>query len=321
MVTEKYKVQKFEECYTNEWNNFLKKSKNATFMHNTNYMHYHYDRFIDCSLMIIEDEEIVALLPGNIDNSVFYSHKGLTYGGLLIKNNTKLTEVLDYFKVINEYLFSKKNILKVVYKAIPYIYNEIPSQEDEYALFRLGATKIACGASSTIVINNKIDMSSLRKRSIKKAQRYPLEIYEDEKYEAFWRILNENLESRYGTNSVHTLDEIALLKTRFQNEIKLYTVFLAEECVAGALIYIVGRVAHVQYIASNEKGKKTSALDYLFNYLIEDVFFDMNYFDFGTSVEENGYKLNTGLVFQKEGFGARTTLYNQYEYNIEEVLK
>lgn len=95
-----------------------------------------------------------------------------------------------------------------------------------------------------------------------------------------------------------------------------------DKCVAGALLYFVGKVVHVQYIASNDIGKQTSALDYLFNYLIQDdIFSDMEYFDFGTSVEQNGYKLNEGLIFQKEGFGARTVLYNQYEYNIHEVLR
>ncbi len=50
----------------------LKNQKNATFLHNAGYMHYHSDRFNDCSLILKEDDKIVALLPGNIDeNSVF----------------------------------------------------------------------------------------------------------------------------------------------------------------------------------------------------------------------------------------------------------
>lgn len=85
------------------------------------------------------------------------------------KNETKLTEVLEYFEILNRYLYNKKNVSKIIYKPIPYIYSEIPSQEDEYALFRLGAKKIACGASSTIILNKKIKMSSSRKKkSIKK---------------------------------------------------------------------------------------------------------------------------------------------------------
>ncbi|AVK82727.1 GNAT family N-acetyltransferase [Lysinibacillus sp. B2A1] len=322
MNNSNYKIEELNMQLTEEWNDFVAKSKNATFLHNTNYMHYHIDRFNDCSLIIKKNEQIVALLPGNIsENTVFYSHQGLTYGGLLITNDTKLPDVLEYFNIINRYLYDNKKVTKIVYKTIPYIYSNVPSQEDEYALFRLGAKRIACSASSTIIINNKIKISSLRKRKIKKSQSNQLNIQIDNEYEEFWNILKNNLEDRHGTKPVHSVEELKLLKKRFPNEIKLFSVYFNNECLAGALIYIVGKVAHVQYIASNDIGKQVSALDYLFNYLIEDVFNDMNYFDFGTSVEENGYKLNEGLIFQKEGFGARTVVYNHYEYYLEEVLK
>ena len=322
METNKYRIEQFDYNFEKEWNDFVENSKNATFLHKTEYMHYHSNRFTDCSLMIWKGKEVVALLPGNIsEDFTFYSHQGLTYGGLLITNNTKLTDVLEYFNIINHYLNHQKNIKKVIYKPVPYIYSEVASQEDEYALFRLGARRIACGASSTIVLNNKIKVSSLRKRKIKKSQSNQFNIKIDSKYEEFWGILENNLVNRYATKPVHSIEELKLLKERFPNEIKVFSVYLNNECVAGVVIYIVGKVAHVQYIASNDTGKQTSALDYLFNYLIEEVFYEMNYFDFGTSVEENGYQLNEGLIFQKEGFGARTVVYNQYEYYLKEVLK
>ena len=40
-------------------------------------------------------------------------------------------------------------------------------------------------------------------------------------------------------------------------------------------------------------------------------------FDFGISTEQGGRYLNEGLIFQKEGFGARTVVYDTYELNIE----
>ena len=60
-----------------------------------------------------------------------------------------------------------------------------------------------------------------------------------------------------------------------------------------------------------------SALDFLFEYLIKIEFKDKKYFDFGTSTEDNGNFLNKGLIFQKEGFGARGIVYKQYIYNIK----
>ncbi|NBU80236.1 MAG: GNAT family N-acetyltransferase, partial [Flavobacteriaceae bacterium] len=40
---------------------------------------------------------------------------------------------------------------------------------------------------------------------------------------------------------------------------------------------------------------------------------DKNFFDFGISHEQNGKKINQGLLFWKETFGAKTTIQNFYE--------
>ena len=74
----------------------------------------------------------------------------------------------------------------MVYKAIPYIYSSIPAQEDEYALFRLNAHLINCGISSVIHMDEHLPFSTLRKRGMKKAQKFNLEIREDYSYEEFW---------------------------------------------------------------------------------------------------------------------------------------
>ena len=52
-------------------------------------------------------------------------------------------------------------------------------------------------------------------------------------------------------------------------------------------------------------------------YSLKIEFKDKKYFDFGTSTEDNGNFLNKGLIFQKEGFGARGIVYKHYIYNIK----
>lgn len=37
------------------------------------------------------------------------------------------------------------------------------------------------------------------------------------------------------------------------------------------------------------------------------------YFDFGVSTEQNGLFLNSGLLFQKQGFGGRGICYDTYK--------
>lgn len=104
------------------------------------------------------------------------------------------------------------------------------------------------------------------------------------------------------------------MKNDFKDNIELYSVYKENECIAGVVMYISENVAHVQYISANETGKDISALDFLFGYLINEKYQHTHYFDFGTSVENQGYYLNEGLTFQKQGFGARGVVYKQYEY-------
>jgi hypothetical protein len=312
-------VKQYEEKNQYEWDDFVEKSRNGTFLHKINYFHYHKDRFNDCSLLIKKNDQLVALLPGNIENEIYHSHRGLTYGGLITLNETKAEDVLNYFNIINEYLINKK-IKKVLYKAIPHIYSNTPAQEDEYALFRLGADLISCGISSAIYRDERVPYSSQRIKSIKRALRYDLEIKIDYSYDDFWRILTNNLMKSHNATPVHSLSEIKKLKTYFDDNIKLYSVYLEGECIAGVVMYITDYVAHPQYTAASERGKKISAVDYLYDYLINNSFNKTKYFDFGVSVENLGQYLNEGLINQKQGFGGRGVLYQQFEYDVKNII-
>ena len=50
-------------------------------------------------------------------------------------------------------------------------------------------------------------------------------------------------------------------------------------------------------------------LTYLFHHLIHNVFSARRYFDFGTSNEDAGRILNSGLLHQKTGLGGRGAAY------------
>lgn len=314
-------IKEYEEGDKDEWNCFIENSKNGTFLHKTDYLHYHIHQFYDCSILIKKNNQVVAVMPGNIEGSTFYSHKGLTYGGLIILPETKINEVILYFNMINQYLKNEKQIRKVIYKSVPYIYSSIPSQEDEYALFRLGAKLISCGASSAIYMDARLPFTKVRKRGIKKAKSNYFEIKTDYSYEDFWKVLTDNLEKTHRIKPIHSLSEIQTLKKLFNENIVLFSVYDETECLAGVVMYISKHVAHVQYISASEKGKKRAALDVLFDHLINEVFTQVNYFDFGTSVENEGHYLNEGLIFQKQGFGARCVLYQQFEYDVNSIIE
>ena len=160
-------------------------------------------------------------------------------------------------------------------------------------------------------------MQELRRRGIKKAQANGILYEESTDMAAFWKILEEVLAEKHHKTPVHTLTEIEKLRTSFPDEIRLFVARKDGILVAGTLIYETDKVAHAQYIASSAEGRAMGALDGLFDYLISQVYAAKSYFDFGISTEQGGRYLNEGLIFQKEGFGARTVVYDAYELKIE----
>ena len=60
-------------------------------------------------------------------------------------------------------------------------------------------------------------------------------------------------------------------------------------------------------------------IDLLFDCLINQIYTEKRYFDFGVSVEDGGRYLNEGLIFQKEGFGGRAVMYDTYELCLDSV--
>lgn len=298
------------------WNSFVSKARNATFLFDRNYMDYHADRFDDNSFMFYHKGKLKAVLPANVAGDTLYSHQGLTYGGLLLDKKATVEDVLECFDSLNSWL-RENGISKVVYKALPWIYQQYPSQEDLYALtWKCKAQLIFRDISSTIGIDNKLKFAESRKSGIRKALSLNIEVGESNDVDGFWHVLEDNLGNRYNAKPVHTANEMKLLMSRFPNSIKLYVAKMNGEIVGGTLIYVTPQVVHTQYISASLEGKKHGALDLLFDYIINKVYANFRYFDFGKSTEQGGAYLNEPLIFQKEGFGGRGVCYDWYQWEL-----
>lgn len=309
------------------WNEFVKQSRQGTFLFDRNYMDYHKDRFHDHSLMIYYKDKLYALLPANevvsasnneIPQKELVSHQGLTYGGLLTCNKMTTELTCETFEAIGNYL-KQEGFSKLTYKAIPWIYHKIPSEEDLYALIHVGKASLSAREiSTTILLQNKLRFSEQRRRGVNKAKKNSLIIRQSSQEDvfAFWNILNNNLQQKYHTRPVHSNEELQLLMSRFPENIIGYSVLKDEEVIAGTIIFITPQVIHTQYIGASEKGKEEGALDLLFDYLINQKKWNAPYFDFGKSTEDRGNYLNTNLIHQKEGFGGRGVAYDTYEWTL-----
>lgn len=310
-------IIKYTKDQKNNWNEFVKNSKNVHFFFQRDYMEYHSDRFEDFSLMFFDEtDKLIAMLPANIKENILYSHQGLTFGGFLVDDKMKTETMLEIFELLKQFL-KEKNIVKIIYKCIPYIYHIKPSEEDRYGLFRNDAKLIRRDVTSTVDLTEQVRYSKGRKWTINKAKKESIETFESDDYETFWKLLTSVLEANHEAKPVHTLEEMIKLALLFPKNIKLFLAKKDERVVSGALIYENQSVVHTQYLANSEEGRELGALDLLIDYLIKDIYKNKKYFDFGISNEDAGRYLNTGLIAQKEGFGARAVVHDFYELEIK----
>ena len=296
------------------WNEFVSSSKNGTFLFDRNFMDYHSNRFEDHSLMIRDMNKIVALLPANKIEGAIHSHLGLSYGGFIVDSDMRAMLMLAVFEAVIAY-FKKNNIKEFYYKSIPYIYHTQPAEEDLYALFRNRAVLYRRDIATVISCRNKNKYSKRPKCNIKKSKKENICVVESEHVHEFHRLL-ESVLARHKAKPVHTAEEIILLKKRFPENIKLHAIIENDDLIAGTIVFDTGKVAHTQYLASSERGRAIGALDLIISTLIEDVYKDRDYFSFGPSTEEQGQRLNEGLIRQKEGFGGRSIVHDFYKLNI-----
>lgn len=309
---EDYSVVKYSSLYSNDWNNFVKNSKNGTFLFHRDFMEYHSDRFDDFSLMVYKKEKLLALLPANISGSVIYSHQGLSYGGLILKKDIKFADVINVFSAFLKYLH-RKNYKKLEVKSLPSIYSTLPNNEIDYIMFLLEGVLIRRDTLSVINQKDTIRISGNRLEGCKRGLKNDLKIIEETNFDTFWNeVLIPNLEIKYKASPVHSLNEITLLKNRFPNNIRQFNVYHYDKIVAGTTVFVTENVAHCQYISGNSNSNQLGSLDLLFEHLIKNVFTDKAYFDFGSSNENNAKQINAGLQFWKEGFGARTITQDFY---------
>ena len=242
---------------------------------------------------------------------MIYSHQGLTYGGLLIEHSTRLVEVVESLKAILHY-YEQERIEWVQLRTIPSVYREDHSDEMSYLLFKTEAQMLRCDVLA-IVKPDQANYSRDRKAGIKRGEKHGLIVKEEEDLSGFWNdLLIPMLKSKYKTKPVHSLEEIMHLKGHFPKKIRQFNVYHEDKMVAGTTIFETTMVARSQYISSDDSKNNLGSLDWLHHQLLENVFADKPYFDFGASNLDSGQKINDGLLYWKEGFGSRVIPHRFY---------
>lgn len=310
-------VKRYNKNFRSEWNDFLRSCKNATFMLRREFIEYHKVRFSDNSLMIYDNDKLVALFPASIDDNILTSHGGLTYGGLIVKKSIKLNDYIKVFKEMLVYL-EKIGVKILNYKALPIFYTHGPSQEEDYVMFLIRAQTYRVDTSVTVKYSERLPFQTRRKRMIKKARNKSFDVRDNNDFRDFWdNILSPNLQTRFGKSPVHSLNEIEMLHKSFPDNIRQINIYDEQDnIVAGCTVFVTENVCHAQYISANDQGRKSGALDLLFDYLINELYANKEFFDFGICNEEEGRFINHGLLDWKEGFGGRTYVHKFYSVDV-----
>jgi len=311
-----FEIVRYTSDKADEWNRFVESSKNGTFLFYRGYMDYHSDRFMDCSWMFYLDGKLYGLLPANAEDDVLWSHRGLTYGGIIGNERTTAAQTLQLFRELND-LLRQHGFKRVIYKAVPHLFHRIPSEEDLYALTSVcDAQIIDRSISSAIVLDHPLKWNRDRRYGVNKAFRNGIQVGESDDWEGFWSVLEFNLMHKYHASPVHTLQEMMLLHSRFPRNIRLFTATREGQVLGGTVIYVTHEVVHTQYISANIEGKQLRVIDALFDFILHECHWDARYFDFGTSNEEDGKRLVEPLIYQKEGFGGRGVCFDWYEWTL-----
>src|SRR5215471_103276 len=111
-------AERYTEALGRAWDDFVRASRTPHFLFERPYMDYHSDRFHDASLVLTEDDRILALFPASAHGDEVVSHGGLTVGGLISGHALTLERTRAAFSAILEHL-RRQGARTLRYKAVP----------------------------------------------------------------------------------------------------------------------------------------------------------------------------------------------------------
>ncbi|NDF13290.1 MAG: GNAT family N-acetyltransferase [Proteobacteria bacterium] len=310
----------YESRHAETWDAFCNGAANATFLHTRRFLSYHGERFKDLSLLVMDSGKMVGVFPAAqalSDPGLVVSHPGITYGGLVHQGKLAGNRMIEALEAIVAH-YAKGGYRRLHYKPLPFIYAAMPTQDDLYALFRLGGKRVRSDLSCCIDLAARRALSERRRRGLKKAQAAVTLSSDPSLLGELWGVVAQNLARKHDARPVHTLEELNLLHERFPQQIQVRCALLAGVVEAGVVFFNAPRIWHAQYIAASEAAYEVTALDAVFDAaIVEAQQGGALYFDFGTSNEEGGKVLNDGLYRFKSEFGGGGVAHEFYELDLK----
>ncbi len=238
----KIQVINYEPKFRQIWDEFVEKSNNGTLFHLQAFLDYHpAGKFNFHHLMFLENERLLALLPGGIvGDKIFWSPVGASYGSLV-------TEVLPFEKALHlvdsmmEY-FDSNGFKEIFLIPPPIIYNRVITQNIEYAMLYRKFDFELHYISHAIHLKNCADFISSFDKTARKTIRKILrdgkiKIQQSDDYPTFNEILLRN-KAKHNARPTHSLEDMIRLSQLVPNKVRLNMVYYENKAIAGSWLFL-----------------------------------------------------------------------------------
>ena len=295
------------------WDSFVEDSGNGTIFALQRFFDYHpKTKFNHRHLMFYKQKELVAVFPSaeviRDGTKTLISHPGASFGGFILGNGTGISDAISLVDALINYA-KDSDFGKIILTRPPWIYYKSPEDHIDFSLFNAGAKHIKRELTAVLQIKQDFDenLSLFRptaRTAMRKAQKSGVTIRLTDDYEAFYRILKENLSMRHNVAPTHSLEEILHLKKLLDEKIFLFGAYIAGKMIAGTIVFIFNdRAILAFYISQDYEHQNIRPLNLLFAELIKwAVEKGFHWLDFGTYTLDN--VPNLGLARFKESLGA-----------------
>lgn len=318
-------IQPYTPEQDERWDSFVMDgSANGTFLQTRRFLGYHpEERFKDDSRMIYRNRELVAVCPAadcTLDGArVFRSHPGSTFGGLVLApSQQRAPKLVELVAALNRQL-NEDGYQAAELKPTSALFSREPDDAPEYALFQQGyyqELEIACALPlnksyealrAAYSYNKRYDLKRAEQRALTAAP-----LVTDDELREFYALLCLNLK-KFDASPVHTADELIDFKcARLRDEISFLGVRDgAGALVAGACLFYFKQtnVLHTQYLATDTGITEYTPSTFLYDAVIREALRrGCTALSLGTCTHRRGHELNTGLILNKEGYGAGHSL-------------
>jgi len=308
----------YSESWKEKWDEFVLRSNNGTMFHLQKFFDYHRPgKFNFNHLMFLEKGEILAVLPGALNQDRFESPIGASYGSI-VTGDIKFEKALVIVDTLLDYA-KKNNFKEIELTPAPTVYEDKPNQNLDFALLWRGFSYKLHYISSAIKLNPNEDIimrfdPTIRRNVRKSLRDNDIRVEVNERYDEFYPILLAN-KARHNVKPTHSYDDMIKLRDLLPDNLKLFMVYYKNIPIGGSSMFFVNKTCALCFynmlLYEYQEFKPIQRVMYeVVKYSTDNGY---QYVDIGVSQDTKALNPMTpsmSLIEFKEKFDAKTVLRN-----------